>query len=42
LHDQICKVDSDLSDDMAVSDKELDAIARLLGDELEELLFGTH
>jgi hypothetical protein len=35
-------VESDLSSDMAVGDRELDAITRLLGDELEKLFSGTH
>jgi len=34
-------VESELSGDMAVVDKELDAIARLLGDALHDLLVGS-
>ena len=34
-------VESDLSGDMAVQDQELDAIVRLLGGALDEILSGT-
>jgi hypothetical protein len=34
-------VESDLSGEMAVGDQELDAIVRLLGDALDDILSGT-
>jgi hypothetical protein len=34
-------VESDLSGDMAVDDQELDAIVRLLGGALDDILSGT-
>jgi hypothetical protein len=40
VDDHFYEIESDLSGDMAVSEQELDAIARLLGDEIEELLSG--
>jgi hypothetical protein len=36
--DRVPAIESELSSDTVVSDSELDAIARLLGDELEKLL----
>jgi hypothetical protein len=41
VDDHVYEIDSDLSCDMVVSDQELDAIARLLGEELEKLLSGA-
>jgi hypothetical protein len=41
VDDHVYKIDSDLSGDMVVSDQELDAIARLLGEELEKILSGA-
>jgi hypothetical protein len=38
VDDCVCDIDSDLCGHMVVRDKELDAITRLLGDELEGLL----
>jgi hypothetical protein len=40
IGDRALAVESDLSCDMAIEDKELDAIARLLGEALDELLAG--
>jgi hypothetical protein len=40
IDDQVYALESDLSDGMVVSDRELEAIARLLGDELEGVLSG--
>jgi hypothetical protein len=40
IDDQVYALESDLSGGMVVSDQELDAIARLLGDELEGILSG--
>jgi len=41
IKDRALAVESELSGDMAVVDKELDAIARLLGDALHDLLVGS-
>lgn len=41
IKDPALGLESDLSSDMAVGDRELDTIARLLGDALDELLFGS-
>jgi hypothetical protein len=41
IKDLALGLESDLSSDMAVGDQELDAITRLLGDALDELLFGS-
>ena len=38
VDEQLYALESDLSDGMEVSDRELDAIAQLLGDELEQIL----
>jgi hypothetical protein len=40
-HEPPLLVESDLSGDMAVEDQELDAIVRLLGDALDDILSGT-
>jgi hypothetical protein len=40
VDDRVCEIESDLSGHMVVDDKELDAITRLLDDELEKLLSG--
>ena len=41
IKDLALGLESDLSSDMAVGDQELDAITRLLGDALDELLIGS-
>jgi hypothetical protein len=41
IDDQVYALESDLSDGMVVSNQELDAIARLLGDELQRVLSGS-
>jgi hypothetical protein len=41
IEDQALGLESELSGDMAVVDEELDAIARLLGDALADLLVGS-
>jgi hypothetical protein len=40
-HERPLLVESDLSGDMAVDDQELDAIIRLLGGALDDILAGT-
>ena len=40
-HEPLLLVESDLSGDMAVEDKELDAIIRLIGGALDDILSGT-
>jgi hypothetical protein len=40
-HEPLLLVESDLSGDMAVEDQELDAIIRLLGGALDDILSGT-
>jgi hypothetical protein len=40
-HEPPLLVESDLSGDMAVEDKELDAIIRLIGGALDDILSGT-
>ena len=41
MHEPLLLVESDLSGDMAVEDKELDAIIRLIGGALDDILSGT-